>query len=150
MRVFDVTATARCPAARSSPKCTVGGFDGFRLDESGRIWTSAGDGVHVYDPDGTLIGKVLVPETVANVAWGGAEVQPPLHLRDDVAVRDPASGARREDDVARAGRAARHRAAIRSTLTPRISRHVSPRAWTTRSSTASHSGQRSTVPMPVS
>ena len=27
--------------------------------------------MHVYDPDGTLIGKVLVPETVANVAWGG-------------------------------------------------------------------------------
>jgi gluconolactonase len=26
--------------------------------------------VHCYDPDGTLIGKVLVPETVANVAWG--------------------------------------------------------------------------------
>ena len=51
-------------------KCTNGGFDGFRLDEDGRIWTSAGDGVHVYDPDGTLIGKVLVPETVANVAWG--------------------------------------------------------------------------------
>ena len=29
--------------------------------------------MHVYDPDGTLIGKVLVPETVANVAWGGAK-----------------------------------------------------------------------------
>jgi gluconolactonase len=27
--------------------------------------------VHCYEPDGTLIGKVLVPETVANVAFGG-------------------------------------------------------------------------------
>jgi len=51
--------------------CTAGAFDGFRLDEAGRIWTSAGDGVHCYDPDGTLIGKVLVPEPSANVVFGG-------------------------------------------------------------------------------
>nr|MBA3643581.1 SMP-30/gluconolactonase/LRE family protein [Chloroflexia bacterium] len=52
-------------------ECTVGGFDGFRVDTEGRIWTSAGDGVHCLDPDGTLIGKVLVPEPVANVVFGG-------------------------------------------------------------------------------
>jgi gluconolactonase len=49
----------------------AGGFDGFRLDARGRIWTSAGDGVHCFDPDGTLLGKVRVPETVANVVFGG-------------------------------------------------------------------------------
>jgi gluconolactonase len=69
MRVLDLESGA----SREFAKCTVGGFDGFRLDEAGRIWTSAGDGVHVFDPDGTLLGKVLVPETVANVAWGGAK-----------------------------------------------------------------------------
>lgn len=52
--------------------CTEGTFDGFRLDEEGRIWTSAGDGVHCYHPDGTLLGKILVPETVSNVAFGGS------------------------------------------------------------------------------
>ena len=52
-------------------ECTVGGFDGFRLDTEGRIWTSAGDGVHCLAPDGTLIGKLLVPETVSNVVFGG-------------------------------------------------------------------------------
>ena len=31
------------------------------------MWTSAADGVHCYDPDGTLIGKILIPEIVANV-----------------------------------------------------------------------------------
>jgi gluconolactonase len=51
--------------------CTSGSFDGFRVDEDGRIWTSAGDGVHCLDPDGTLLGKVRVPETVANVVFGG-------------------------------------------------------------------------------
>ena len=27
--------------------------------------------MHCYDPDGTLLGKVLVPEAVANVVFGG-------------------------------------------------------------------------------
>jgi gluconolactonase len=53
--------------------CTAGLFDGFRLDNSGRIWTSAGDGVHCYDPDGTLIGKIRIPELVSNVCFGGAK-----------------------------------------------------------------------------
>ena len=39
----------------------------------GRVWTSAGDGVHCYDPDGTLIGKINVPEGVANVCFGGVK-----------------------------------------------------------------------------
>jgi gluconolactonase len=51
--------------------CTAGLFDGFRFDSHGRLWTSAGDGVHCYDPDGTLLGKIRIPELVANVAFGG-------------------------------------------------------------------------------
>ncbi len=62
--------TGRLSGGEVFAECTVGAFDGFRLDDAGRIWTSAGDGVHCYDPDGTLLGKVLVPEAVANVAWG--------------------------------------------------------------------------------
>ncbi len=46
--------------------------DGFRVDELDNIWTSAGDGVHCYASDGTLLGKVLVPEGVANLVFGGA------------------------------------------------------------------------------
>jgi len=53
---------------------TSGLFDGFRVDWKGRIWTSAGDGVHCYDPDGTLIGKILIPEMVSNVTFGGPKL----------------------------------------------------------------------------
>jgi len=54
-------------------ECTSGLFDGFRVDRHGRIWTSAEEGVHCYDPDGTLIGKILIPEIVANVTFGGTK-----------------------------------------------------------------------------
>ena len=51
--------------------CTNGLFDGFRLDRQGRLWCSARDGVHAYSPTGALLGKILIPETVANVCFGG-------------------------------------------------------------------------------
>lgn len=54
--------------------CTNGLFDGLRVDARGHVWTSAGDGVHCYAPDGVLIGKVRVPETVANVCFGGPKL----------------------------------------------------------------------------
>ena len=71
MRVFDVSDDGKLTNGRLFATCTSGPFDGFRLDDTGRIWTSAGDGVHCYEPDGTLIGKVLIPERVANVVFGG-------------------------------------------------------------------------------
>ena len=52
-------------------ECSHGLFDGFRFDTEGRLWTSAADGVHCYQSDGTLLGKVLIPELVANVTFGG-------------------------------------------------------------------------------
>lgn len=74
IKVYDIGADGRPTNGRVFTEPTVGLFDGFRLDAAGRIWTSAGDGVHCYDPDGTLIGKVKVPEVVANVAWGGPKL----------------------------------------------------------------------------
>lgn len=54
--------------------CENGFFDGFRLDNTGRIWTSAKDGVHCYHPDGTLLGKILIPEVVSNLCFGGPKM----------------------------------------------------------------------------
>jgi gluconolactonase len=73
IRVFDVGDDGKLSGGGVFATCTSGLFDGFRLDDSGRIWTSAGDGVHCYESDGTLIGKILVPEAVANVVFGGVK-----------------------------------------------------------------------------
>ena len=51
--------------------CTSGVFDGFRVDSQGNLWTSAADGVHCYSTDGSLIGKIRIPEVVSNVEFGG-------------------------------------------------------------------------------
>jgi gluconolactonase len=51
--------------------CDAGVFDGFRVDTKGNIWSSAGDGVHCFAPDGALLGKIRIPEVVANVCFGG-------------------------------------------------------------------------------
>ena len=40
-------------------------------DEDGNLWSSAGDGVHCIAPDGHLMGKILVPEVVSNICFGG-------------------------------------------------------------------------------
>jgi gluconolactonase len=54
-----------------------GTSDGIRVDDRGNIWAAAGrggdgyDGVHCFAPDGTLIGMILLPEAVANLAFGG-------------------------------------------------------------------------------
>jgi gluconolactonase len=71
MRVFAVAADGSLSGGEVFATCTAGGFDGFRFDTDGRIWTSAGDGVHCLHPDGTLLGKLHVPEPVANVCFGG-------------------------------------------------------------------------------
>ena len=51
--------------------CSVGMFDGFRVDMQDRIWSSAADGVHCFLPGGDLIGKIKLPEICGNVSFGG-------------------------------------------------------------------------------
>jgi gluconolactonase len=52
---------------RIEPGCA----DGIRCDTDGNVWSSAGDGVHCIAPDGTVLGRILVPEVVSNICFGG-------------------------------------------------------------------------------
>jgi gluconolactonase len=80
IRVFDVevgsgTVTNGKIFVDDIPK--PGFTDGLRLDIEGNVWTSMGwadpkeDGVRCYAPNGDLIGKIHLPETCANLTFGG-------------------------------------------------------------------------------
>jgi gluconolactonase len=47
--------------------------DGMRLDERGNIYVGALDGVHIINPKGKLIGKILLPKQTANLTFGGED-----------------------------------------------------------------------------
>jgi gluconolactonase len=71
IRAFRVGKTGKLSGGRVFAEVSPGLPDGFRVDTDGNVWTSAGDGVHCYAPDGALLGKIHIPETTANVTFGG-------------------------------------------------------------------------------
>jgi len=71
IRVFDVGENGKLTGGAEFADCTAGRFDGMRFDTDGRLWAATDDGVHCLDTDGTLIGKVKVPEICSNVVFGG-------------------------------------------------------------------------------
>lgn len=72
IRAYDV-ADGGCVNGRVFAEIDEGVPDGFRVDEAGRVWSSAGDGVRVFGPDGSLVLQVPVPEPVANLCFGGPD-----------------------------------------------------------------------------
>jgi len=71
IRRFDVEDEVRLTGGDVFATCDAGSFDGVRLDDAGRIWAAAHDGLHCFDPDGTLLGKLHIPEIVSNLTFGG-------------------------------------------------------------------------------
>jgi gluconolactonase len=81
IRVFDVDLAAgklsNSKVFADIPKPSI--TDGLRCDTAGRLWCSVGwgdpneDGVRCYTPDGDLLGKIHIPETVANLCFGGQQ-----------------------------------------------------------------------------
>jgi gluconolactonase len=81
IRVFDLDVGAgkvsNSKVFAEMPKPSI--TDGVRCDTDGRVWCSVGwgdpneDGVRCYTPDGDLLGKIHIPETVANLCFGGQQ-----------------------------------------------------------------------------
>lgn len=75
--VYDVVDGTRLANRRLFVNMAPGTSDGIRCDVDGNLWSAAGwgpdeyNGVHVFAPDGTLIGKIHLPETCANLCFGG-------------------------------------------------------------------------------
>ena len=66
IRAFDVAADGTLSNDRVFAEAVAGRFDNIRFDDEGRLWVAAmEDGVHCYDPDGTLLGRINVPEPVS-------------------------------------------------------------------------------------
>jgi gluconolactonase len=70
IRVFDMV-DGKPRNGRIFHKVSAGCADGIRVDGDGNLWSSAGDGVHCIAPDGHLMGRILVPEVVSNICFGG-------------------------------------------------------------------------------
>ena len=77
IRVFDVVGDgARLTRDRELVNAGAGVPDGIRCDTDGNLWCGWGggeaeDGVVVFTPDGTLIGRIRLPERCANLCFGG-------------------------------------------------------------------------------
>jgi gluconolactonase len=71
IRVFDVQEDGTLANGRVFCTIDAGVPDGIRADRDGRIWSSAGDGVQIFAPDGKRFGRIPVPESAANLAFGG-------------------------------------------------------------------------------
>ncbi|MCF8484708.1 MAG: SMP-30/gluconolactonase/LRE family protein [Rhodobacteraceae bacterium] len=70
IRAFDVDG-GKLIRDREFAVIDAGIPDGIRTDLAGNLWSSAADGVHCFAPDGHRLGKILVPEVVANLTFGG-------------------------------------------------------------------------------
>jgi gluconolactonase len=73
IRVFDVVDGKRLANGRLFAEIEPGMSDGFRFDVNSYLYTSSRDSIQVYMEDGTRLGKILVPEPIANCTFGGKD-----------------------------------------------------------------------------
>lgn len=73
IRSFDVRDDGQLANGKVLCVISPGGPDGIRCDAQGRIWSSSGNGLQVFLPDGTLVAKLNLPEAAANLCFGGED-----------------------------------------------------------------------------
>jgi gluconolactonase len=77
IRVYDMV-DGRPGNGRLFVDMGPGTSDGIRIDTAGNLWTAAAggpgyDGVHCYDPEGVLLGRIHLAEGCANLVFGGVK-----------------------------------------------------------------------------
>ena len=73
IRAYDVVHGRYAKNGRLFAEVSPHVADGFRVDTAGNVWTSSGDSVQVYAPDGVRLGYVPVPQVVGNLCFGGPD-----------------------------------------------------------------------------
>lgn len=73
IKAYEVIEGRSCTNGRTFAVIEPGLPDGFRVDVQGHVFTSSGDSVQVYDPQGIRLGKILLPERVGNLTFGGPD-----------------------------------------------------------------------------
>lgn len=73
IRVFDVGRDGSVAQGRVFAAIDKGGPDGIRCDAVGRVWSSSGDGAQIFSAEGKLIARILLPESAANLTFGGKD-----------------------------------------------------------------------------
>jgi gluconolactonase len=73
LRAYDVIDGTWLTNSRIFAVINPGIPDGFRLDIHGYLYISSGDSIQVYSPAGELLGKIMVPERIANCTFGGPD-----------------------------------------------------------------------------
>lgn len=69
--VFNVAGENGLSNARVFCEINPGVADGIRVDIYGNVWSSCGDGVLCVAPDGSVLGKIRIPQVVSNLTFGG-------------------------------------------------------------------------------
>jgi gluconolactonase len=49
------------------------GWDGLKVDTNGNVYAAGPEGIYILNPAGKHLGTIVVPEHVANFAWGDAD-----------------------------------------------------------------------------
>lgn len=72
IRVYNITSSNTLTGGTLFCNVSSGIADGMKCDADGRLWSSSGQGVEIFAPDGHLIGKILMTRT-ANLCFGGPQ-----------------------------------------------------------------------------
>ncbi|HZZ44533.1 MAG TPA: SMP-30/gluconolactonase/LRE family protein [Tepidisphaeraceae bacterium] len=73
IRSFKIFADNTLGQSKTFATIDNGIPDGIRCDANGNLWSSAGDGIHIFSPEGSLLAKIPTPETPANLTFGGPD-----------------------------------------------------------------------------